>query len=127
MILLLTNFRVRGTRQYDNPPTKEIEEILRRRLVDDQAREYIFFTCEARDPAAFEIFVELLASPPDNAPKDHPRRKAQVRFEANTVPLIALLIHDWPGCLYFNPLPLALDPVEILQRIHPCRWSMGKH
>ncbi len=65
-------------RHFDTPPTKEVEEILRRRLVDDQVREYIFFTSEARDTAAFEVFIELLASPPENAPKDHPRRKAQV-------------------------------------------------
>jgi hypothetical protein len=66
------------TRTYDTPPTKEIEEILRRRLVDDQVREYIYFTCDARDSSAIEIFIELLESPPENAPKDHPRRKAQV-------------------------------------------------
>ncbi len=65
-------------RHFDTPPTKEVEEILRRRLVDDQVREYIFFTGEAQDSAAFEIFIELLASPPEDAPKEHPRRKAQV-------------------------------------------------
>eukprot|EP00290_Baffinella_frigidus_P048912 CAMPEP_0180398136 /NCGR_PEP_ID=MMETSP0989-20121125/36454_1 /TAXON_ID=697907 /ORGANISM="non described non described, Strain CCMP2293" /LENGTH=283 /DNA_ID=CAMNT_0022400731 /DNA_START=62 /DNA_END=910 /DNA_ORIENTATION=- len=57
-------------KQWDKPPTKELE-VTHRNLVDDQVRQMLFFPGEEDA----ELYPQLLAIAPDGAPKEHPQRR----------------------------------------------------
>jgi len=81
-------------KQFDTPPTADIERVLRKNTNDAKARELIFFP----QPADMDFWPDLLSQPPDGAPKDHPQGKTLIC----TLPVFYLRhSRDWALCTPF--------------------------
>ena len=84
-------------RQYDKPPVKETESVLRANANPDRVRQLIYWP-DADDAALYPM---LIASPPPGAPKDHPAARCQVTY------LMALYLHHAKRWTFVKPFVLA--------------------
>uniref|UniRef100_A0A7S1DV65 Uncharacterized protein n=1 Tax=Hemiselmis andersenii TaxID=464988 RepID=A0A7S1DV65_HEMAN len=69
-------------KRWEKPPTEEMEIVLRKRMVDDEARQVLFFPTDQD----MHYYQALILSPPDGSPKDHPANAVQ----QTAVPLLYL-------------------------------------
>jgi hypothetical protein len=81
-------------KQFDAPPTAEIELVLRKNTSDAKARELMFFP----QPEDMDYWPALISQAPDGAPKDHPQNKALIC----ALPIFYLRhSRDWALCKPF--------------------------
>ena len=61
---------------FDTPLTSLTEQLLCRNMTDDEYRKLMFFPEESDG----SIYPQLISSPPDGSPLEHPSRKIQIPF-----------------------------------------------
>jgi hypothetical protein len=81
-------------KQFDSPPTAEIEVVLRKNTGDAKAREIMFFP----QPEDMDYWPDLISQAPDGAPKEHPQNKTLI----GALPIFYLRhSRDWSLCKPF--------------------------